>query len=892
MTTFKNPLISVLVAAYNVEQFIDATLQSFDNQKSGLDQIEIIIVNDGSTDSTLRLAESWASGKPNVKVVDKSNGGAASARKVAMENATGKWITSVDPDDILDDKYFDEIIKFLELDGAHNAHMLVTRILTLNDTNGRLSNNHPLEYRFRHGTRIVSLIDEPDIIQLGATALILREVLENNSLTYDTRIEPTFEDAHLLGRYLSKFEEPLVGLIPRAKYYYRKRADASSLVQSSWSKHERFSTVLRFGYLDLLKQVHWTYGYVPTWAQNMVLYDIFWYFKEDAGQYSRAAWIDDELRDEFLELLREIFGYISVATINRFWINPIWWTLRQVVITYFKCDPNELRIVQWSSSDAKQETNFSILQHPDYETDINIWCDGELIEPTSENFVVHKFFDVPMLRERAIVVPRGHSKYTFIADEVRYYATKAKTKVPATNINHSRIALNWKDNRKSQSRIQNKRVRKLLSLKRTIYLRMLSTNQSFIRVIFQGGNSLIRSRIEKFRRAKASKKSEALLEMAKSEHALNKYRDVWILMDRPDKADDNAEHLYRFLQQNNPEINIIFVLQKASSDWDRLSREGFRLLEPGSDELVLAVLNAKFRISSDAVAACMYPVPRHLVNKGTSKFIFLQHGVLMNDLSRWLNPKDIAAIAVSSVDEEKDLVGEDSPYVYKRSQVLPVGLARFDHLRNLSNQTDPVKKNRIVVMPTWRQHLRDTATRIESTEERQKYLESTQFFTEWMKVLHSSRLRHLCEQQGVRITFIPHPALREIIRSVSFPKHVEVADLSKSSMQLILSEAALFVTDYSSVAFDASFIGCPTIYYQFDRDEVFSGTHNFRVGYFDYKTHGLGPVVENSDDTIDTIYAYVNNTYDDSKYKERRMNTFINNDSNNCSRIVKAIRNV
>lgn len=225
------PAVSVIIAAYNVERYIKATLQSLDEQTSGLDQLEIVIVNDGSHDDTLQFANAWAADKSNVVVIDKANGGAASARKVGIEVASGTWITSVDPDDILDPKYFQAIFDFLALEGSENASMLVTRVLSLNDSTGKITDNHPLRFRFKHGTRIVSLIDEPDMIQLGATALIRREVLEQNNLNFDTRIEPTFEDAHLLGRYLSMFEEPLVGLIPRAKYYYRKRSDSSSLVQ-------------------------------------------------------------------------------------------------------------------------------------------------------------------------------------------------------------------------------------------------------------------------------------------------------------------------------------------------------------------------------------------------------------------------------------------------------------------------------------------------------------------------------------------------------------------------------------------------------------------------------------------------------------------------------------
>lgn len=891
MTT-NDPFISVIVAAYNVSQYITATLKSFELQTSGLDRIEIIIVNDGSTDNTLEIAKAWAGNRDNVVVLDKKNGGAASARKLGIESASGTWVTSVDPDDILDSRYFDSIFEFLKLDTANRSNLLVTRILSLNDETGRTTDNHPLRFRFKHGTRIVSLVDEPDMIQLGATALLRRDVLIENGLNYDVRIEPTFEDAHLIGRYLATFQEPLVGVIPRAKYYYRKRADASSLVQSSWSKHERFSTVLRFGYLDLLRQVEWTYGYVPTWAQNMVLYDIFWYFKEDASQYSRAAWIDDELRQEFLGLLQNLFEYISVATIKRFWINPVWWTLRQVLITYFKCDANELRVIKWSSSDKKNESNFTILQHPEYNPSVEIWYNGELVAPNSENYVLHTFFGVPMLREYSFTVPRGRGKYTFIADEVRYSAAKAYTKVPSVNINHSKIQLSWDAASTAGTVRQPYPLRRIKNVQKTIRLRSLTTGSSSYEVLKAGLVSYASNKIKKAKKARAQILLNRILVDAKKHEVRLKYANAWCIMDRPDKADDNGEHFYRFLMNNHPEVNAFFVLKKSSSDWNRLQAEGFNLLEPGSNELSYAILNADYRISSDAVAPCMYPVSRKIVNSGNSKFIFLQHGILMNDLSRWLNPKDISAIVVSSNDEYGELTGKESPYVYRKEQVLGTGLARFDKLKSLRDAKKLSERKRVLVMPTWRQHIRDTASSISSSIERQKYLSGTQFFTEWMKVLHSSELRLLCEAEGMILTFVPHPALRSLINSIDFPPHVEFVDLNVTSIQEVLAESALFVTDYSSVSFDAAYIKCPTVYFQFDYDEVFSGRHNFRPGYFDYKSDGMGPVLENADSTIETIRDYVTANFDDSTFAARRSDVFINVDNQNCARIFSRILSI
>ncbi|RTI53266.1 glycosyltransferase family A protein, partial [Campylobacter jejuni] len=55
--------------------------------------------------------------------------------------------------------------------------------------------------------------------------------------------------------------------------------------------------------------------------------------------------------------------------------------------------------------------------------------------------------------------------------------------------------------------------------------------------------------------------------------------DIWLLIDRDWKADDNAEHLYRYIMQNHPEQNIVFALKRDSTDWDRLKKEGFNLID-------------------------------------------------------------------------------------------------------------------------------------------------------------------------------------------------------------------------------------------------------------------------------------------------------------------------
>lgn len=58
----------------------------------------------------------------------------------------------------------------------------------------------------------------------------------------------------------------------------------------------------------------------------------------------------------------------------------------------------------------------------------------------------------------------------------------------------------------------------------------------------------------------------------------------WLLMDRETKADDNAEHFYRYMMQNHPEQTCYFVLNRTAPDWNRLKQEGFNLIEFGGSE--------------------------------------------------------------------------------------------------------------------------------------------------------------------------------------------------------------------------------------------------------------------------------------------------------------------
>ncbi|TXE10896.1 glycosyltransferase [Gelidibacter salicanalis] len=93
--------LSIIIPVYNVEKYIAQCLDSVLNQDLGPEEYEIIVVNDGSTDSSAEIAHSYARNNTNIKVIDKENGGVGSARNCGMDLAIGKYIYFIDSDDYL-----------------------------------------------------------------------------------------------------------------------------------------------------------------------------------------------------------------------------------------------------------------------------------------------------------------------------------------------------------------------------------------------------------------------------------------------------------------------------------------------------------------------------------------------------------------------------------------------------------------------------------------------------------------------------------------------------------------------------------------------------------------------------------------------------------------------
>lgn len=110
MKSDRDALVSVIVPIYNVERYLDQALDSISAQT--YQNLEIICINDGSTDSSLDIIKRHAAKDSRIRIIDKENGGYGVGCNLGIREAHGEWISIVEPDDWIDEHMYEDMLSF------------------------------------------------------------------------------------------------------------------------------------------------------------------------------------------------------------------------------------------------------------------------------------------------------------------------------------------------------------------------------------------------------------------------------------------------------------------------------------------------------------------------------------------------------------------------------------------------------------------------------------------------------------------------------------------------------------------------------------------------------------------------------------------------------------
>ena len=367
------------------------------------------------------------------------------------------------------------------------------------------------------------------------------------------------------------------------------------------------------------------------------------------------------------------------------------------------------------------------------------------------------------------------------------------------------------------------------------------------------------------------------------------FGDAWVFMDRIHDANDSAEVLFHTARRDHPKINAWFVVAKGTADWNRLRPlAGNRVLAHGSLRWKLAMLNCRHLISSHVDQPIRRPPAIVELAPPTFQFTFLQHGVIKDDLSRWLNGKQLDLFVTSTEGEYNSIVGDNTPYVFTSKEVKLTGLPRFDALTAAACRRGERRPDLVLVAPTWRQWLNQLAADGSEADEPVKAFTASEYFRNWHAVLTSSRLQSAAASAGLSVAFLPHPNIRPAVPLFDLDADIPVIEYADPELHDYFARAAVLITDYSSMAFNAAYLEHPVVYFQFDSAQVKAGGHLGRQGYFDYERDGFGPVTQSPDEAITAVESIAAGSLD-QEYGDRIARTFPFRDGKCSQRVIEEI---
>ncbi|MCZ7833612.1 CDP-glycerol glycerophosphotransferase family protein [Atlantibacter hermannii] len=811
---------TVVSAVYNVARYLDEFFASFINQKLEFRKhIQLVMVDDGSSDESARIIKKWQKKYPNnIHYIFKENGGQSSARNFGLQYCNNEWVTFIDPDDFIDRDYFYNIDKFLFAKKNENFLLLSSKIMFFYEKSKTSKDSHPLTYKFKNGNAIVPINDLGKNIQLSASASFFKlEHIKSYGVTFDTELKPNFEDGKFIADYLLYASQGYAAFISDSIYYYRKREDGSSTLDTAWQKTERFTVVPKKGYLETLKKYQEHSNFIPLHLQRTIIYEALWNIKWLVNNAEKASFLTDKQKQDYIEDLKAVFAYIDIDSILNFELAGCWFYYKVGMLSLFKSENPDNQITYIERFDAKKRM-VQLRYFANHVTSEKITLDGYDINYYDAKTIRHDFLGNDFVLERRIWISIDNGKIL-------------------------KFSINDKESR--------------LSLASKHYQHGVDVDKI----------------IKHFQSITPNFKVN------------RKYAHAWLFMDRDTQADDNAEHLYRYVQQNHHANKIYFILRKDSHDWSRLENDGFNLIAFGSEEHEDALRSCDKVISSHADKyVTNYLGPKMLEGK---HFVFLQHGVTKDDISGWLNRKEnIDCFVTASVNEYDSICQDNTRYYYGKKEVVLTGFPRHDKLIHNKGKHE----NLIIIMPTWRLNIVGPVINGGNEREINEDFMSTSFAVNWSNFLHSEKLKDLATKFNYRVAFFPHANIQPYLSMFNVPEYINVVTHSEGSIQNLFNKASLMITDYSSVAFELAIQEKQTIYFQFDEDDCFSGSHIYSKGYFDYRRDGFGPVVNTLESLIYSLEnALKREAIPEMKIIDRIRNTFPCRDGKCCERTYNAI---
>lgn len=262
---------SIIIPVFNAEKFISQAIDSIINQTLDFkENIEIILVDDGSTDQSQKICRQYERQYPNnIKYIYQDNSGPGNARNTGLDaiSTNTDCIGFLDADDYLSNNALEKVLNFYSK--WSDIQLAVIPLYHFE----RIDTPHRLNYRFEQGDRVINILKDYKSIHfhIGGCFFKATPFINNPDMRFQLDLK-FWEDALFINTFL--LEQKQYGVVSEAKYYYRKRIDEDSLVSNAWYEKSRYTEMIRSCYLQLISESKKRYNEIIPYIQFLIIYHL------------------------------------------------------------------------------------------------------------------------------------------------------------------------------------------------------------------------------------------------------------------------------------------------------------------------------------------------------------------------------------------------------------------------------------------------------------------------------------------------------------------------------------------------------------------------------------------------------------------------------------------
>ena len=864
--------VSVIVPIYNGSEYLRSCLDSLLAQTIEKNQMEVLLINDGSTDESERICKEYTRYYENFKYYYKENKGAASTRNYGIKRAMGKYIAYLDCDDMYSEETLKNVCDFFD---EHYEEIDMVSIPIICYKNGRTL---PLHFRYKYETKtdIYDLEEYPYVSQTTMNIVVKNRMKENQ--LFDESLVYLHEDQVYNNAVL--MVKGKIGFVKEAEYMYN-RDNGTSTMSTYMSPYYIFETTTEY-----YEKVFSEYESVPKYMQAMFVHDISWKIKENILMpYHLKGAEYEEAVDRLRLLLDRVDDQIILTC-------PSTNTFHRHFFMNWKNDKNECTVVAKDKSISVEKNGKKIIKQQEFEV-----CLYKLqIENNNLRMValvkssIFNYMEKPRVYVVVNTVDNQQIRYNLelnLSSE-SYYHTKVQTnnfwqfdfEYEVDNVESYWIEVEidgilyptyyWF----APTCPYSNEIKNYTAIYKE-YTIDFARNVFYVKKYTLGEINTIR----KMQSNKYIKKKEVYAIRYAADNIQE--RRIWLYYDCDGVNKDNG--FYQFQNDYIKSDGIERYYVNANPMSLELNKYGRNIIQFGSLEHKILYVVAEKIITAFVETENICPFNKaeraFFTDIAHAQVFYLQHGILHAHLPWKYSPARIEAdkVVISSYFELNNFVER---YKFKREDLIPVGMARFEMM---DRNRKPIR--RILFAPSWRNYLMGGKVGNEWLYLDDKFIKSD-YFIYFNKFLNEPMLEELLLSNDIYLDVKLHPI---------FAPYKKYFDNTNSHVSFVGNEVCddeyiMYITDFSSYVFNFAYMKRYIMYYVPDWIQFVSGMNSYRELDLPFEK-AFGPLVKDIPEALDEVKRAIENDFCPTEIYKERMSKFFLPMENNREKLYEYMMN-